>query len=104
MDIDGAVAGDATQLRGRAGKRVWKDRLALDQSAVAVGGFFARRTPVQQHDLLAALPQMHGNRYADHPGAKNHHIGLHPTISLHGATAPSSRPCSTLKGTSARRS
>lgn len=39
---------------------MWKDRL------------------VQQYDLLAALLQMHGNRYTDHPGTKNHHIGLHP--------------------------
>ena len=53
-----------------------KNRLALHEPAIAVGGFLARVPPVDHHDLPAALLQMHRDRNADHAGAENHHIGL----------------------------
>ena len=76
IGIDGTVARDPPQLGDGTGKRVRKHRLALHQPAIAIGGFLARRPPVDQHDLLAALLQMHRDGDADHAGAENHHIAV----------------------------
>src|ERR1051326_8781998 len=55
---------------------VREHRLALHQPAIAIRRFVARRPPVDQHDLLAALLQMHRDRDADHAGAEDHYIAL----------------------------
>src|SRR6202021_3329879 len=86
MDVDRAIARDTPQLREIPRKRVRKDRLALDQPAIAVGGFLTRLPSVDQHDLLPALLQLHGDRYADHTRAKNQHIRLHQTRGLRPET------------------
>jgi hypothetical protein len=79
MHVDRAVLGDAPQFADFAREGMRKHRLALHQTAIAVGGLLARVAPVEQHDLLAALLQMRGDRHADHPGAENDDIGLHST-------------------------
>jgi hypothetical protein len=60
-----------------------KYRLALYEPAIAIRGFLARTPPVDQHDLLAALLQMHRHRDTDHAGAEHHHISpqrAHPQL------------------------
>ena len=53
------IARDAPQLREFAREWMREYRLALHHAAVAIGRLFAGLAAIDQHDLLAALLQMH---------------------------------------------
>ena len=55
----------------------WLDRLALDQPGVAVRGLFARRSPIDEHDVVPAQLKLERRARADHAGAQNEDVLCH---------------------------
>ena len=55
-------------------------QLASDQAGIAVTGFLARRTPVDQQRRAPGLLEMKRDRDADDTGAENDRIDLHDLL------------------------
>lgn len=77
MGVDGVVERVAEERAEIMREAVWKDAFALDQAGVAVGGFLAGATTIEQHHRLAAAGEMDGGGNADDAGAQNHYVSLH---------------------------
>jgi len=71
MHLGTTPQGHVQQKARVARKSIRLNRLALDQAGVAHGCFLARRTPVHQRHVKAALLQMQGGAGAHHARTQN---------------------------------
>ena len=77
MRVRGVVHGVAQERAEIVREPVGEDALALDEPGIAEGGLLPGPAPVDERHGPAALLQVQGHRYADDPGAQNHHVRPH---------------------------
>ncbi len=77
MRVRGVVHGVAQERAEIVREPVREDALALDEPGIAEGGLLPGPAPVDERHGPAALLQVQGHRYADDPGAQNHHVRPH---------------------------
>ena len=76
IDHRRAFERDAGELDPVRRERRRKNRIALDDAGIAVGGALARPAPVDQRNRQAALDKVDRDRGADNAGSKHDDIGV----------------------------
>ena len=79
---------DAQQRRKARRKSGWKDRVALDDAGIAVGGLLARRPPVHEPHPQTPFGELERDRGTDDAGPEHDCIGACHDVLLREAGVP----------------